>query len=79
MDVISQKLINFFVKPEDSIKRCIITEYKKITIDEPVNRLSKAFRLRPFVMVLDKKENPSTYFIVTPKNLTDYILLDNKN
>ena len=57
----------------------MINEYKKLKIEEGVNRLSRAFKLRPFVLVTERKENKMNYYILTPKNLTDFILLENKN
>ena len=78
-DTICEKLTSFFVKPEESIKRCLINEYKKLNVDERVNRLSRAFKRRTFVCVKEKKFDRTDYFILTPRNLTDFILLDNKN
>lgn len=77
--MICEKLTSFFVKPEESIRRCLIFEYKKLFIEEGVQRLSRAFKLRPFVLVIDSREMFTKYYIVTPKNLTDFVLLDNKN
>ena len=78
-DVICEKLTSFFVKPDESIKRCLINEYKQLNVEERVNRLSRAFKRRTYVLVKEKKFNRIDYHILTPKNLTDFILLENKN
>ena len=78
-DIICEKLTSFFVKPEESIKRCLISEYKKLNVEERVNRLSRAFKRKSYVVVKDKKFDRTDYFILTPRNLTDFILLENKD
>jgi len=78
-DIICEKLTSFFVKPEESIKRCLINEFKKLNVQEGVNRLSRAFKRRNFVLVEEKKWDLVVYYILTPRNLTDFILLENKN
>lgn len=65
------------MQPEESIKRCMITEYKKLDVHEGVNRLSRAFKRRNFVLVKEKLIKGQIYYILTPRNLTDFILLEN--
>lgn len=78
-DVICEKLTSYFVNRDESIKRCLLNEYKKLNIEERVNRLSRAFKRRNFVLIKEKKFETMNYYILTPRNLTDFILLDNKN
>ncbi len=55
----------------------MINEYKKLDINERVNRLSRAFKRRNFVLAKEKKIDGLNYFILSPRNLTDFILLEN--
>ena len=50
-EYISEKLIVGYLKSVDNVKRVNSTEYKKLSGDEYINRLSRAFVHKHFVGV----------------------------
>lgn len=71
-------LVNLTLKKEDKIKKAIIKEFKKLSINDPIKFLSKAFKRHDFVLITeDEKEN--VYRIATPENILDIFENDNLN
>jgi cystathionine beta-synthase len=69
IEYITEKLIVGYLKSVDNVKRVNSTEFKKLSGDEYINRLSRAFVHKHFVCV-NHNENVFTLF---PKHLIEFM------
>ena len=73
IDLITQKLLIGYLKSTDLVKRVITTEFKKLSGNEFINRLSRAFVHKNYVSVTDKGK----MYTILPVHLIEFMKSEN--